>query len=121
VAVGQGADPHLSVRVLGQTGGEATHTLGTAETPWHTHALRTAATAQDAVNSPSGTVVLGAASGTQAGGSFPVPLYVSDPNPAQALAPQAVGAVGGQPHTNMMPSSALYYCIALEGQFPTQD
>ena len=47
-------------------------------------------------------------------------FYSANPNNARtALAPNAIGAAGGnQPHNNMQPYLALNFCIALQGVMP---
>ena len=99
---------------LGETGGEASHTLTIGELPTHLHAVNaTAATATatpDSVPGPSKYLARSA-------GSF---LYGSAAN-LQAMAANAVTAVGGsQAHTNMQPYLVLNFCIALQGIFPSQ-
>jgi microcystin-dependent protein len=122
VAVGQGTGPGLPPVAVGQIGGEINHTLTVSETPQHTHRLMTAAKAvqSNSVDAPSESVTLSATTGTEKETTFPVPLYVADPAPAQALATQAVGPAGGQPHANTMPSLAVGYFIATQGVFPSR-
>jgi microcystin-dependent protein len=40
----------------------------------------------------------------------------------QPMSPESMTVVGGsQAHTNLMPSMALTFCIALQGIFPSQN
>jgi microcystin-dependent protein len=108
--------------VLGERGGEQGHTLSISELPEHVHGLM----AQDAAadlgggQTPAPTKVLAqgiaAAVGTPA-----VNIYGTDPN-LVAMAPAAVANVGGsQAHLNMQPFLVLCFCIALQGDFPSQN
>ncbi len=106
---GQGAG--LSLRDLGETGGEATVTLLETEIPGHTHTARAATLAGSDV-SPAGAVwaVPGAGRG----------IVAYDPGGGgAAMSASAVGvAGGGQPHNNMPPYLVLNFIIALQGIFP---
>jgi microcystin-dependent protein len=94
--------------VMGERGGETTHTLTQSEMPAHTHVLASRA----AASSPSPANGLPAPS-TQ-------PAYGSTPN--VSMAPAMVANVGGsQPHPNMPPYLVLEFGIALEGIFPSQN
>jgi microcystin-dependent protein len=99
--------------VLGETGGEQGHTLSTAETPTHTHAVN-ATTATATTNSPGNTLLT--AQSTAAN------LYASAGSNPVAMSPDMVGTVGGsQAHQNMQPFLTLNFCIALQGIFPSQN
>jgi microcystin-dependent protein len=95
--------------VLGELGGEQTHTLVNTEMPEHTHS---AIASSNAANS-------GAAPGNfWANGNQPA--YASSTNAAMSTA--SVSSVGGgQPHENMAPYLVLNFCIALSGIFPSQN
>lgn len=123
IAVGQGAGPGLTSRTIGQMGGEENHTLTLQETPAHTHNLNTAARANTANNAdtPGNTVVLAATTASKDGSTIPMPLYVADASPSQAMATAAIGNTGGQAHNNVMPYNALNYCISLFGIFPSRN
>jgi microcystin-dependent protein len=125
VAMGQGNGGGLTPRVIGETIGEENHTILITETPLHNHSLMTAANSNTANNTdtPSGTVVLGSATGTGAGGAFTVsPYAATPPNPSVPLNAAAVGTNnGGQPHSNMMPYLCLEFCIAVNGIFPSRN
>jgi microcystin-dependent protein len=94
---------------LGVRAGEQAHTLSISEVPTHTHVLN--GTTNTAANTPSTSTVLGR--------SNPQPAYGGAGN-LEAMAPQAVGNVGGsQAHLNMQPFLTLSFCIALQGIFPS--
>jgi microcystin-dependent protein len=105
-----GQGPGLSLRDLGETGGQQTVTLLQSQMPAHAHTAR---------GYPN------------AGGQGPANNTWSDanqrgiaayaPTSAQnvALSPTALAGTGGSlPHNNMMPYLVLNFCIALQGIFP---
>jgi microcystin-dependent protein len=95
--------------MLGQRGGEQAHTLSIAEIPTHTHSMMGSSTT--AVNTPSGTTVLGVSNPQQA---------YSGPANLTAMNPGMIGNVGGsQAHLNMQPFLTISFCIALQGIFPS--
>jgi microcystin-dependent protein len=112
--------PNLQARVpvhagsnfpQGQSGGEATHAVTTAEIPGHTHAVAVAAGTGTLVN-PTGSYWAGIKN---------VNPY-STASPSTTLGPTAIGNSGqGQPHENMPPALVLNYIIALVGIFPSRN
>lgn len=108
----QGQGPGLSLRSLGELGGEQTVTLLTSEMPAHNHnAVATSGTGQ---GSPVGNAW---ASGLKTGPSIYTPSSGA-PNDVQ-MSQQALTPTGGnQPHNNLMPFLTLTFCIALQGIFP---
>ena len=99
-----------SGHTLGERGGEQAHTLSIAELPQHTHVFNAVA-AQGTITTPTSSLML-AESTVQS-------LYSTASN-LQAMAPNAVGNVGGsQAHLNMQPFLILSFCIALQGIFPS--
>ncbi|GAN78553.1 phage tail protein [Acidisphaera rubrifaciens] len=104
----------------GAKGGETAHTLSVPEMPAHQHALG-ASTAAGGTDSPAGAVLAQASGDDGHGGQTPYNIYVADTAPGQVLAAAALAQAGaGQAHPNMMPSTTLSYCIALQGVFPSQ-
>jgi len=108
----QGQGQGLSLRDLGELGGEQSVTLLQTEMPVHNHgALGAPGTGQ---NSPVGNAW---ASGLKTGPSIYTPSGTQGND--VDMSPVALGIAGGnQPHNNMMPFLTLNFCIALQGIFP---
>lgn len=108
--LGQGQGPGLSLRDLGEIGGEQAVTLLTTEIPAHTHAP----TCDAGMGDQYGPVWNFWA--TDAGGN--------DEYGAPGNAVMAGGAVGtagsSQPHNNLQPYLVLNFCIAMQGIFPSR-
>jgi len=109
MAIGQGAGPGLTPRELGESGGEPAVALSAAEMPGHTHPA--AASANDGGDrSPAGNLFANDAGGVNS--------YAAGAG-LTALAPAAVGPVGGSaPHNNLQPYLVVGFCIALQGIYP---
>lgn len=101
---------HMSANfVLGQAGGEETHTLTTGEMAAHTHPVSASPNAADQIN-PAG--------GYWADGGLPA--YAA--SGTASLSAGAVGQTGGsEAHENRSPSLVVSFAIALTGIFPTQN
>lgn len=94
--------------IIGQTGGEAAHTLNIEEIPAHTHIV-TASSAPADKSVTSGTV-WAAAPGA----------YASTPGTPMSTA--EISNVGNnQSHNNLQPYLTLNFSIALQGIFPSQN
>jgi len=107
-----GQGPGLSLRDLGEIGGEQNVTLLQTEMPSHSH------TAQGSTGSNQTTPVNNAwASGAKLGGGN---LYVPTNAPTNVqMNPFGTSISGGNlPHNNMMPYLCLTFIIALQGVFP---
>ncbi|MBI2945105.1 MAG: phage tail protein [Candidatus Wallbacteria bacterium] len=110
VPVGMGQGPGLTPRQLGETGGEANVTLLSTEIPSHTHTLSVAFTDGE-LSDPSNNY-LSAETKT-----FP---YTPAGN-SVVMSPMAIGPAGsGLPHENRQPYLAFWFCIAVQGIFPTR-
>lgn len=93
---------------LGQSGGEAAHTITTAEVPTHVHQL-TASTARSSSTVPAGNLLAAAKTSYR-----PAENVV-------ALRTDALTNVGGaQPHENRQPFLTMSFCIALTGIYPSR-
>jgi microcystin-dependent protein len=104
-----GQGPGLSLRDLGETGGEQTVTLLDSEMPSHTHDLQASPLPAD-LDTPGPQNALARSSP----GIYKVP-----PGAMVQMSPNTVGPAGGsQPHNNMMPYLTLNFCIALQGVYP---
>jgi microcystin-dependent protein len=113
--IGAGQGPGLSVRDLGETGGEQSVTLLDSEMPGHSHAAQ--ASTAGGVNSPAG-----AAWGESKIGKTPLNVYAASGANNVPMSPQALSIAGGsQPHNNMPPYQCLTFIIALAGIFPARN
>jgi microcystin-dependent protein len=101
-----GQGPGLSLRDLGEQGGQEVVTLLESQMPGHNHPLA-AFGAAATTGTPAASVSLAQ---TAAGTS----IY----GPAADLQSLGTPAGGGQPHNNMQPYLALTFIIALQGIFP---
>jgi microcystin-dependent protein len=104
----------LSLRDLGEIGGEQNVTLLQTEMPSHSHS------AQGSTGSNQTTPVNNSwASGAKLGGGN---LYVPTNQPTNVqMNPFGTSIAGGnQPHNNMMPFLGLTFIIALQGVFPAR-
>ncbi len=110
----QGQGPGLSLRDLGEIGGEENVTLLQTEMPAHIH------TAVAATGGGQGSPVSNAwASGLKTGPSLYSPPGANSKDvPMSPVALSIAG--GGLPHNNLMPYLTLNFCIALQGVFPAR-
>lgn len=106
-----GQGPGLSLRDLGEIGGEQTVTLLQTEMPVHAH---TAQAGAGGGQPPPTSNTWG--SGVKTGPSF---YNASASGTNAAMNPFSVSIAGGsQPHNNMPPFLGLMFIIALQGVFP---
>lgn len=112
VLLHQGQGPGLTPRVVGETGGQASHPLSTAEMPVHTHQVN-ASGAAGTGTSPATAVWAASSTG--------IPAYASDPAPRTGMAPDALSTAGaGTPINLLKPYLTLKCCIATQGIFPAR-
>ena len=111
-AIGTGNGPGLTPRVVGEVGGEATHTLTSAEVPPHGHGLMAALS--PTAGAPSPNVALApSATGASA---------YRIPGATVALSAESLASAGGgAAHENRQPQQGVTYCIALQGIFPPRN
>ena len=96
----------------GQKGGEAAHTITTAEMPTHTHGL------QGSGNTAADVIVNNMVLGLNAVDD----IYISGSRSLVALNPESITNTGGsQPHNNLQPFLTLNFCVALQGIFPSRN
>jgi len=113
IAAGQG--PNLSMRDLGDGGGETSVTLTLNQLPSHTHA------AQAGSFGKSGPTATPANNTVLSSGLAGALIYVQNPTAFAAMNSASVVAVGNNtPHQNLQPFLALNFCIALNGIFPSR-
>ncbi len=111
VAIGAGQGAGLSLRDLGEIGGEESVTLASNQIPGHTHPAQ--------CNSGTGTAYgpAGEVWATDAGGNNE---YGPGPIAGQMSSNTVLPFGAGQPHNNLQPYLVLNYCIALQGIFPSR-
>lgn len=104
-----GQGPGLSLRDLGERGGQETVTLTEAELPAHTHTL-------SALGEPANSRTPKDRSLARTVGA----LAYAPPAASNQVTmhPEVLSTAGGQPHNNMQPYLTLHFCIALQGVFP---
>lgn len=109
-AMGAGSGAGLTPRVTCDAGGAESVTLTAATTPAHSHPVN-CLNAQGTLANPVGKFWAEDSGGNKvfssAGGGN--------------LAVAALGGVGGQPHTNMMPFQVLNFCMCTQGIFPSRN
>jgi microcystin-dependent protein len=95
--------------VMGQTAGEANHTLIMTEMPSHNHV---------AIGSTAGPTSPTPAGNTWASNTGASPYSATG---GSLMDPTAIATNGSnQPHNNMSPYLTLNFCIALQGIFPSR-
>jgi microcystin-dependent protein len=113
-----GQGPGLSLRDLGETGGEQAVTLFQTELPAHGHTMSATMTTGTVASSANNQLALAAAGGGKGSAGNVVNVYSNGALNTQS-GPVALSIAGGnQPHNNMMPFLGLTFIIALQGVFP---
>jgi len=111
-ALQPGQGPGLSLRDVGESGGESAVTLLTSEIPAHSHTAQGSTLGDQ--TSPQGNFW-----GTAHVGRQTDNRYAASKGSGALMNIQALAlAGGGLPHNNMHPYLALNFCIALQGVFP---
>ncbi len=113
-----GRGPGLTNHLQGETSGKPTVPLEQSQIPSHDHIL-TGMKETGTSGTPDPTLYMGADRGKQ-GDNI---LYLSsDPTSNTSLAPETLATAGAsQPHENRQPYSAVNFCIALIGLYPTRN
>ena len=114
---GQGAG--LSLRDLGETGGEQNVTLITSEMPAHTHIMQASGTQGTATTASGNLLAMATATGSgKQGGASNITMYSTSAVNTN-MNPFGTSIAGGSlPHNNMPPYLGLTFIIALQGIFP---
>ena len=112
----QGQGPAISGRALGQTFGNSTVTLSSAEAPQHTHGFSTFS--QSDATRRSSTPSNGAGLSLLTAG-VPKPYAAGPINTQFAPGMIAPNQAGDQPHENQQPYLGINFCMALQGIFPS--
>jgi microcystin-dependent protein len=110
IPIHAGDGPALSVRQLGQKGGQERVTITQPELPAHSHDAR-ASTNSATDNQPEGKVV----SSSSATSRF------VETTPTHNMASTVLDAGGSQPHDNLMPYLCVNFIIALFGIYPSRN
>ena len=112
-AMQPGQGQGLSLRDLGEIGGEQFVTLLQTEIPVHAHIFGGCQNANGNSQSPAGNIWAQAAAGRGTA------ILYHEPPATTALNPNCLSPTGGGlPHNNMQPYLTLNFCIALQGIFP---
>jgi microcystin-dependent protein len=115
----QGQGPGLSLRDLGETGGEQNVTLLQTEMPSHAHTFQASSAVADS-GSPTNNVLAKSRWFLSAANRGAVAIY-NTPQSQVQLGPFSTSISGGNlPHNNLMPFLGLTFIIALQGVFPAR-
>ena len=109
----QGQGPGLSMRDLGEIGGQQAVTLLQTEMASHTHTVQAFVGRGTNANAPGPALGIANSQGN----------FVYDPtsNSLTAMSPQGTSITGQSlPHNNMQPFLGLMFIIALQGVFPAR-
>jgi len=113
IHAGQG--PGLTLRRLGQKGGEETVLLTVNQLPSHTHTAQLNADSSVATSDKPQSLLPARNAGS-------TPQYGDSPNTALSASSISINAAGGnQAHPNMQPYITINYIIALQGIYPSRN
>jgi microcystin-dependent protein len=113
-----GQGPGLSLRDLGETGGEQTVTLLQTEMPSHTHPFLANNADGTTATSANNALAVAVAGASKTSPGNVVNYYAPSSNVVQMNPNTTSIAGGGQPHNNMHPFLGLTFIIALQGVYP---
>ncbi len=117
LAIGYGVSAAGTVYTEGETVGEENHTLSQTEVPLHSHSVT-------AINNLTATTVNVPTSAVSPGvpnkAGVAVTMYSTATTGTVPLVATGTSG-GGAGHSNMMPYTALNYCIAITGLFPSRN
>jgi microcystin-dependent protein len=117
VPLHQGQGPGLQPFVLGEVGGEPTHTLITPEMPAHNHLAQAMA-----YNGAGNSNVAAGHAWAKDAGTQSATYTTNAPNISMAPNTVNVAITGSsQPHNNMQPYLTVNFIIALQGIFPSRN
>lgn len=118
IGQGQGQNPVLTNRTIGQKGGMETVSLGVTQIPSHSHTVNASSTAG---TQPSPSNGVWASLGTVAN-QFITVAEVKSPSVVGTMNAAAIAnSNGGAPHDNVMPYFPLSFIISLRGYFPDRN
>lgn len=112
--MGQGQGAGLSLRPLGETGGEPSVTLLDSQMPQHNHTFQAGAGgARGGASTPANNFL---GSGNAGADKIYAPSGVNS-----TMSQQAISITGSSsPHNNMPPYLCVFFIIALQGIFPSR-
>jgi microcystin-dependent protein len=117
--LGQGQGAGLTLRDLGETGGEQSLTLLQTEIPSHAHTVN-ADTGFATTADPTNSLYMRGNFDDGNGHTGGVQIY-DNVAPTTPMGPFSIAPVGGGlPHDNMMPYLTFNFCIAMQGVFPAR-
>ena len=97
---------------IGQTGGEANHTLVVNEMPTHNHSVAASTTSTSLQSAAQNNYPTAPAGDT---------LYASSQTAGVNMGGGSSPNGASQPHPNQQPYLALSFCIAVQGLFPSRN
>lgn len=120
LALGVGQGTGLSPYAIGEQVGQETVTIAAVNMPTgsHTHSVNGNTATTSLSPMPGPTVVLSSGISQQGTVTSTENIYSTA---APSIAMGALAPTGGQPHTNVMPTLAINYCICVSGIFPSRN
>src|SRR5262249_702510 len=116
----QGQGPGLTLRDLGEQGGEETVTRLSPEIPSHTHTFTPGDNSTASSADPTNNLYAIGHFDDGLGHSGGVQIYTTQA-PSDVMSPLSTSVAGSSlPHNNLMPYLTLNFCIALQGVFPAR-